>query len=96
MIRATDIHSLTDFTRNAKRFVSQVRETKQPVALTVNGEAEVVIQDAESYQRDQDELERLRLVAAIAEGEAAIAAGRVYPAEEALKRIKERGKDLRR
>ena len=82
MIRATDIHSVTDFTRNAKTYINQVKETRKPIALTVNGEAEVVIQDAQSYQEMVDALEHAEFVAAIRQGEADIAAGRVHNIDE--------------
>lgn len=82
MIRATDIHSVTDFTRNAKSFIQQVKETKRPLALTVNGTAEVVVQDAATYQAMIDDLERADLINAIMAGEADIRAGRTVDAEE--------------
>jgi prevent-host-death family protein len=47
---AKDIHSLTDFKRNTTEFVQRMKETKHPLVLTVNGKAELVVQDAESYQ----------------------------------------------
>ena len=46
-----DIHSLTDFKRNTTDFVQRLKQTKHPVLLTVNGKAELVVQDAESYQK---------------------------------------------
>jgi len=82
MIRATDIYSLTDFQRNAKSHIKHVTETKHPIALTVNGTAEVVVQDAGVYQKMIDDLEDFEMVAAILEGEADIAAGRTISAEE--------------
>lgn len=60
MIRATDIHSLTDFTRNAREYIQHIKTSKTPIAITVNGDAQVVVQDAESYQRMVDELEQAR------------------------------------
>jgi prevent-host-death family protein len=45
-----DIHSLTDFKRNTTEFVERIKHTKHPLVLTVNGKAELVVQDAESYQ----------------------------------------------
>lgn len=81
MIRADAIHSLTDFQRNAKAVIERVRTQHQPVVITVNGEAAVVIQDAGDYQRMEDE--RQAVLAAIAEGEADIAAGRTVSAEDA-------------
>lgn len=47
---AKDIHSLTDFKRNTTEFVDRLKHTKHPLVLTVNGKAELVVQDAESYQ----------------------------------------------
>lgn len=45
-----DIHSLTDFKRNTTELVDRIKRTKHPLVLTVNGKAELVVQDAESYQ----------------------------------------------
>lgn len=88
MIRATDIHSVTDFTRNAKSFVKQIKETKMPVALTINGTAEVVVQDAETYQEMIDELERARFISAILQGERDVQEGRVQDVKTAFKEIR--------
>lgn len=45
-----DIHSLTEFKRNTTEFIEHLKQTKHPLVLTVNGKAELVVQDAESYQ----------------------------------------------
>jgi prevent-host-death family protein len=50
MVNLENIHSLTDFKRNASNYVDQVRETHAPLVLTVNGKAAVVVQDASSFQ----------------------------------------------
>jgi PHD/YefM family antitoxin component YafN of YafNO toxin-antitoxin module len=50
MIHIEDIHSLTDFTRNTKAYAKQLKKTKRPAILTVNGKAEFVVQEAKSYQ----------------------------------------------
>jgi prevent-host-death family protein len=70
MIDLKNIHSLTDFKRNAKDFVEQVKVTKLPLVLTVNGKAEVVVQDAETFQatiarlkQAEEELQDLKLEA---------------------------------
>ena len=41
-----DIHSLTDFKRKTSEFMKQLKETGSPVVLTINGKAELVVQDA--------------------------------------------------
>jgi hypothetical protein len=58
-----------------------------PMVLTVNGKAEVVVQDAAAYQRLVDQaaqVDREEAVAAIREGLADAEAGRVKPARKAL------------
>lgn len=66
MINLENIHSLTDFKRNASNYIEQIRETKTPLVLTVNGEAAVIVQDALAFQQLLDRLnqveEELRLM----------------------------------
>lgn len=57
-----DIQSLSVFKRDASKIIKQIKATKEPVVLTVNGKAEVVIQDAESYQRLIDASEHAETV----------------------------------
>ena len=45
-----DIQSLSIFKRDASKIIKQIKATKQPVILTVNGVADAVVLDAESYQ----------------------------------------------
>ncbi|MBS1701517.1 MAG: type II toxin-antitoxin system Phd/YefM family antitoxin [Armatimonadetes bacterium] len=90
MIRATDIHSLTDFTRNAKGYIQKIQETKNPIAITINGNAEVVVQDAQAYQAMVDELEHSRFVAAIREGEKAVRDGQVKDVDQSFSDIREK------
>ena len=46
-----DIQSLTTFRRHSGDFMKQLKKSKRPVVLTVNGKAEAVVQDAEAYQQ---------------------------------------------
>jgi prevent-host-death family protein len=48
---STDIQPLTTFRRRSAQFLKQIKKSKRPVILTVNGKAAAVIQDAEAYQR---------------------------------------------
>ncbi len=50
MINLENIHPFTDFKRNVKQFIEQIKATKSPLVLTVNGKAEIVIQYASSFQ----------------------------------------------
>src|SRR5438552_1035189 len=78
------IDTLTRFKRETARFLKQLRETKGPVVLTVNGKAELVVQDAASYQALLERVERLETMAAVKEGLEDVAAGRLRPAREVL------------
>src|SRR3954465_14714239 len=79
-----DIHSLTDFKRNTAEFLGQLKATGQPVVLTINGKAEIVVQDAKSYQRLLDLAERLETIQAVKEGLASIERGEGRPMDEAF------------
>ncbi|NEO29819.1 MAG: type II toxin-antitoxin system Phd/YefM family antitoxin [Symploca sp. SIO3C6] len=59
MIKLQDIHSLTEFKRNASNYVERIRETKAPMVLTINGEAAVIVQDALSFQHLLDRFHQL-------------------------------------
>lgn len=45
--------------RHTSEFLTQLKETGHPLVLTINGNAEIVLQDAKSYQRLMDLAERL-------------------------------------
>ena len=49
-IDLNNIHSLTDFKRNANAYVEQLQATQSPLVLTVNGKAVVVVQEAGAFQ----------------------------------------------
>ena len=85
-----DIHPLTGFNRNTSDFMSRMKKTRRPVVLTVNGKAELVVQDAESYQRILDRLARFEAVEAIRLGIAAAEEGRVKPVRQASPELHER------
>jgi prevent-host-death family protein len=71
-----DIQSLTDFKKNTPDFVRQMKETGEPIVLTINGKAELVVQDAESYQKLLDLAEEARVVEGIRRGLEDVNAGR--------------------
>jgi prevent-host-death family protein len=81
------IDTLTNFKRDTARFLKRLREAKEPVVLTVNGKAELVVQDAASYQALLERVERLEAFAAVKEGLEDVAAGRTRPAGEALEEL---------
>jgi len=46
-----DIHSLSEFKRNSLRFLRRLRLSGNPLILTINGKAALVLQDVTSYQK---------------------------------------------
>ena len=84
MLDAREIHPLTDFLRNHKAHVTRLKETRAPEVLTVDGKAEIVVQDADSYQRMIDRLHHMETVAAIQEGMARAERGELKPAAQVL------------
>ena len=91
MVDLTNIRSLSDFQRNAREHIRRLRKTGKPEVLTVNGQAEIVIQSAEAYQKLLDALDladsvrtlRERLTAAV-QGEDGV------PAELVLKSVRKK------
>ena len=53
---AEDICSMTEFKRRTTAVISRLRATGRAVVLTTNGKADVVVQDAASYQKLLDRL----------------------------------------
>jgi hypothetical protein len=51
MVDLRDIHPLSDFQRNARAYVRRLKKTGRPEVLTVHGQAEIVVQHADAYQR---------------------------------------------
>lgn len=50
MLKTKSIKPLSDFLRNSKSHITALKESHEPEILTVNGEAAIVVQDAESYE----------------------------------------------
>ena len=59
MFRTDSIYSLTDFQRNARSHLERLKESGQPEILTINGQAEVVVQNATAYQDMVDKLDAI-------------------------------------
>ena len=85
-----DIHSLSDFKRNTSEFLSQMRESGHPVVLTINGKAELVVQDAAAYQSLLDHLDELETLEGIKRGLASVAKGQVVALEEFEKKFRKK------
>ncbi len=76
-----DIHSLSTFKRDTAKLMRQMKKTKEPVVLTVNGKAELVVQDAESYQKLLEAKDRMEAIEGIKRGLESMRQHRGKPAE---------------
>ncbi len=88
MINTTQ--SLTDFKQNPTPFVEELKKSKTPLVLTVDGKAEVVVLDAEAYREILDKIEYADDVNAIREGAVSFERGEGKPAREALGKLGEK------
>lgn len=77
-----DIHSLTEFKKNTSEFIIQLKQTGDPVVLTINGKAELVVQDAAAYQRLRQMVEEARVLEGIRQGIEDMNAGRTISLDQ--------------
>jgi prevent-host-death family protein len=83
-----DILPLTTFRNHSVKMMQQLKRTKRPVILTVNGKAEAVVQDADAYQRLLDLAARVDAREGIRQGLEDVAEGRTRPAREILNKFR--------
>lgn len=79
-----DIQSLTDFKRASAKVIRRLKKTHRAVVLTVNGKAEIVVQDAASYQELLEIKEQYETRLAIEQGLADVREGRHQPVASAF------------
>ena len=75
---------------HAAEIVRTLAEQQEPMVITQNGEAKVVIQDIESYEQTQQTMALLKILAL---GMRQVEEGNVLPAENVIKRLRERRED---
>jgi prevent-host-death family protein len=71
---------------HAAEIVRKLGEQREPLVITQNGEAKVVIQDIESYEQTQETMALLKILAL---GMRQIEGGKVLPAEDVIRRLRE-------
>src|SRR5262245_40068444 len=77
-----DIMSLSTFKRDSNKVMRQMKKTKAPIVLTVNGKAALVVQDAESYQSLLELKERSEVIEVLRERLSSLGHKKARPAEE--------------
>lgn len=89
---STSIKPISYLKANAAEIVRNLSGQTEPLIITQNGEAKVVVQDINSYEQTQETLALLKLLAL---GTRQIEDGKVQPAGDVMRRIRARGKTRR-
>jgi prevent-host-death family protein len=87
---SSQIKPISYLKAHAAEIVRKMGEHVEPLVITQNGEAKVVIQGIESYEQTQETMALLKILAI---GMHQIEEGKVLPAKDVVKRLRERRKD---
>ncbi|WP_257292301.1 type II toxin-antitoxin system Phd/YefM family antitoxin [Endozoicomonas sp. ONNA1] len=85
-MRMDQIKPISYLKKNTSAVINEIRENRQPMVITQNGEASAVILDADSYQQQQELLALLKILAT---GQQQIEQGDSEPAEAFFNRLKQ-------
>ena len=80
-----DICSLSDFKRKTSKSLKRLKRTGHPLVLTINGQAKLVVQDANAYRQI---LKRVETLEALQRSFADVNAGRAKPARDVFRRLR--------
>ncbi len=86
---SSQIKPISYLKAHAAEIVRSLGEKGEPLVITQNGEAKVVIQDIESYEQTQETMALLKILAL---GARKIEEGKVQLAEDVIKKLRKRRK----
>lgn len=72
---------------HASEIISEISETGNPVVVTVNGEARVIIQDIKEYEKDRESMAMLKMLAM---GRKDVLEGRHKPIHQTFAELKKK------
>lgn len=72
---------------NTAEVVRTLQEQREPLIITQNGEAKMVVQDIESYEQTQETLALLKILAL---GKRQVEEGKARPASEVFERLRKK------
>lgn len=84
---STRIKPISYLKANAAEIVRQLTDEREPLVITQNGEAKLVLQDVASYEATQETMALLKILAL---GYRQIEEGKVVPVAEAVRRARKR------
>ena len=87
---STQIKPISYLKSHAAEVIRNIAQQREPLIITQNGEAKVVLQDIASYEQTQETMALLKILAL---GNRQIEAGEIEPANNVIKRLRERRSD---
>ncbi len=84
---SSQIKPISYLKAHAAEIVRNLGEEREPLIITQNGEAKVVMQDIESYEQTQETMALLKILAL---GTRQVEEGKVQPAADVFKRLRGR------
>ena len=84
---SSQIKPISYLKAHAAEIVRTLGLSQEPLVITQNGEAKVVLQDIDSYEQTQETMALLKILAL---GNRQIEAGQVQPAADVVARLRER------
>ncbi len=84
---SSQIKPISYLKAHAAEIIRTLGDRREPLIITQNAEAKVVIQDIDSYEQTQETVALLKILAL---GRRQIETGRVQPAAEVIARLRER------
>ena len=87
MPRASRIKPISYFKANAAEIIEELGEVGEPMIITQNGEAKAVVQDIVSYEKKEETLALLKILALANQN---IEQGRYRPAKDVFSDLRKR------
>ena len=87
---STQIKPISYLKAHAAEIVRNMSEQREPLVITQNGEAKVVLQDIESYEQSQETMALLKILAL---GNRQIEADKLEPAASVIQRLRQNRSD---
>jgi prevent-host-death family protein len=84
---STAVKPISHIKSHASEVISEISETGNPVVVTVNGEARVIIQDIKEYEKDREGMAMLKILAM---GRKDMLEGRHKPIHQAFVQLKKK------
>ncbi len=89
---SSQIKPISYLKAHASELIRHLGEQQEPLIITQNGEAKVIMQDIHSYEQQQETMALLKILAL---GNRQIEEGKVQTASDAIQAVRERRKNRR-